>query len=586
MRIGKLWFAPALARAAAVAIVLIASAGLTNAAHAQSSVRPPESSTGFSDPAVSGNVPGNTLGNTSNSEIWREIKGGSRGDVQVQDPNAGRLIQYEGQLWREIHNGPLPRYGAWFLLATIVALALAFTFMGRMKIEGGRSGRLIKRFNGLERAGHWMLASSFILLSLTGLNILYGRSVVRPIVGPEAFATLTAWGKYIHNYVAFAFIAGLIIMFVLWVAYNIPNRYDLIWLAKGGGMFTKTHAPAKKFNAGQKILYWAIMLGGTSIALSGWALLDPFSTHFMTGTFELLKRIGIDVPYLAGAAGAALQRRHGAADEPGLARGDGHPPHCCHHRAHLYRHPRHGGRVRFHGIGRGRRELGARAPRPMGQGPGAEEGRRPHDTGGRAARRVKTGPEMWQAETARSVPRVLILGLLASLGTAGLSSAQESGVWPQKLVGHGGPVMGIVTDPGTNRALTASFDYSVILWSLEGETGTVEHRLIGHNAAVNDVAFLPDGKRAISVSDDGSAIVWDLQAGTAAEAAAGERRQGARRRRLSRRPLRRHRPLGRHGAAHRPGLAGGGAPLRGPPGPCQCGRLRRGGRRHALYRLL
>lgn len=299
MRIGKVWFAATLVRVVAVAIVLVASVGIHNAAHAQSSVRPPAES-GFSDPSVSGNVPGDTLGNTSDSEIWREIKAGSSGDVQVPNPNAGQLIQYEGQLWREIHNGPLPRYGAWALLAVIVLLALAFTFMGRITIENGRSGRTIRRFNGLERAGHWMLASSFILLALTGLNILYGKSIVMPVIGQEAFAALTQWGKYIHNYVAFAFIAGLVLMFVLWVAYNLPNRYDLIWLAKGGGMFSKTHAPAKKFNAGQKILYWAILLGGASLALSGWALLDPFTTHFMTDTFALLKRIGIDVPYWLG----------------------------------------------------------------------------------------------------------------------------------------------------------------------------------------------------------------------------------------------------------------------------------------------
>jgi cytochrome c len=91
---------------------------------------------------------------------------------------------------------------------------------------------------------------------------------------------------------------------------------------------------------------------------------------------------------------------------------------------------------------------------------------------------------------------------------------------PETLIGHGGPVMGIDADPASGRVLTASFDYSVILWSLDGDGaihnagGTVSHRLLGHNAAVNDVAFVPGTDKAVSVSDDGSMIVWNLKDGT------------------------------------------------------------------------
>ncbi len=119
---------------------------------------------------------------------------------------------------------------------------------------------------------------------------------------------------------------------------------------------------------------------------------------------------------------------------------------------------------------------------------------------------------MWQSAKASAAIRASLLALIGGL-TLGAAAGEDRAELPETLKGHGGPVMGIVADPQTNRVLTASFDYSVILWSLEGESGAVERRLIGHDAAVNDVAFLSDGMRAISVSDDGSAIVWDLQAG-------------------------------------------------------------------------
>ena len=50
------------------------------------------------------------------------------------------LIQYEGQLWREIHNGQVPRYGAWAILGMIVVLAIFFAVFGRVKIGDGRAG--------------------------------------------------------------------------------------------------------------------------------------------------------------------------------------------------------------------------------------------------------------------------------------------------------------------------------------------------------------------------------------------------------------------------------------------------------------
>ena len=159
------------------------------------------------------------------------------------------------------------------------------------------SGNTVQRFNLLERFTHWLTAISFILLALTGLNILYGRYVLKPLMGASAFATMTAWGKYTHDWIAFAFMVGLVLMFVLWVAYNLPTRADFVWLAKGGGMFSKhTHPPAYKFNAGQKILFWIVIIGGFSVSFSGVCLLMPFTLHPFAPTFGFLNLFGAGLP--------------------------------------------------------------------------------------------------------------------------------------------------------------------------------------------------------------------------------------------------------------------------------------------------
>lgn len=240
-----------------------------------------------------GRVPGDSLGNTSDSKFWRAIRGGARGNVSIPDKKAGILVQSEGESWRSVRNGPLSVYSAWALLGIVIVLAIYFAVRGRIRIDSGVSGKTVERFNSIERFSHWLTAISFIVLALTGLNLMYGRYFLLPILGPEGFSAITMAGKYAHNYVAFAFMIGLIVLLVLWARHNIPDKLDLKWLAAGGGLFKKgVHPAAKKFNAGQKILFWVVILGGLSISLSGLALLFPFQVNLFDGTVAILNGIG------------------------------------------------------------------------------------------------------------------------------------------------------------------------------------------------------------------------------------------------------------------------------------------------------
>jgi len=179
----------------------------------------------------------------------------------------------------------------------LALLALFFAIRGRIRIDHGMSGQLIERFNGIERFAHWLTAVSFIVLGLTGLNMLYGKHVLLPVLGPDVFAAITLGGKYAHNYLAFGFMLGVVLMFLLWIRDNLPNKYDLYWIGEAGGFFTKgSHPPARKFNAGQKLIFWAVVLGGLSLSLSGISLLFPFQFAFFQPTFEALNAIGFKLP--------------------------------------------------------------------------------------------------------------------------------------------------------------------------------------------------------------------------------------------------------------------------------------------------
>ena len=235
-----------------------------------------------------------TLGGSSDAELWRALRYGTADVSSSNDgPGARILVQDGGMPWLAFREGPLQRYGAWLLGGTLVLLALFFLIRGRIRIDGEKTGRTVLRFSFIERFAHWLMAGSFILLGITGLLVLFGRKVIIPWLGLDAFAPIAAASKYIHNNVSWAFMLGLILAFVFWVIHNLPSRTDLVWLAKGGGIIGGGHPPAKKFNAGQKLIFWSVMVLGASISLSGLSLLFPFELPMFAKTFAVMNQFGI-----------------------------------------------------------------------------------------------------------------------------------------------------------------------------------------------------------------------------------------------------------------------------------------------------
>ncbi|MEP2028624.1 MAG: formate dehydrogenase subunit gamma [Paracoccaceae bacterium] len=241
-----------------------------------------------------------TLGGSSDPDLWRAFRYGSADiTTQARGPAANVLVQDGGMWWLTFREGPLNRYGAYLLGGTLVLLALFFLIRGRIRIDGEKTGQTITRFKPIERFAHWLMAGSFILLAITGLVSLFGRKVMIPLFGHESFSVLAIGSKWVHNNVSWAFMLGLTMVFFMWVLHNIPSRTDLKWIAQGGGIFKKgVHPPAGKFNAGQKLIFWAVILLGASISLTGLSLLFPFELPMFAKTFDVLNSTGL--PQLLG----------------------------------------------------------------------------------------------------------------------------------------------------------------------------------------------------------------------------------------------------------------------------------------------
>ena len=203
--------------------------------------------------------------------------GGSiSGRVSIPDQKSANLIHPAGRDWRQFHEVTLRWIGAIAVLGMLIILVAFYLVRGQVKLESGYSGRRVVRFNAFERFVHWMTASCFIILAISGLNITFGKPLLMPLIGEGAFAAWSQWAKYAHNYLSFPFAIGVFCVLLMWIGGNIPNKVDVEWLKRGGGIVGHDHPPAYRFNAGQKLIYWIVVIGGTAVAISGYLLMFPF----------------------------------------------------------------------------------------------------------------------------------------------------------------------------------------------------------------------------------------------------------------------------------------------------------------------
>jgi len=198
------------------------------------------------------------------------------GRIDIPDTKAAVLIQPAGRTWDYFHEVLLHWGGAAVILGMIVILGAALLVMGRLRITAGRSGQKILRFKAFERFSHWLTAVSFVVLGLTGLNITFGKILLLPLIGPDAFSSVSEAAKYVHNFSSFAFVAGLILIAVIFFRDNLFEKVDADWLKQGGGFIKSRHAPAGRFNLGEKLVYWLSLAAGVAISVSGFLLLFPF----------------------------------------------------------------------------------------------------------------------------------------------------------------------------------------------------------------------------------------------------------------------------------------------------------------------
>ena len=227
--------------------------------------------------SVSGNSPGSVVTNPSN-ELWMNVRHNTESTKmtsQVKNVDSNMLINQQAVRWTHFRMNQLISYGSIALVSITSLILLFYLIRGKIKIKGGLSGNMVHRFSDYERVLHWVLAIVFLFLAVTGLTLLFGRSLLIPIMGNEIFSVLASASKESHNLFGPIFLFSLILMLVRFVRRNIYAKGDLTWLLRGGGIIGHSPVTGGFFNMGEKTWYWLVILIGLAISLSGLILVSP-----------------------------------------------------------------------------------------------------------------------------------------------------------------------------------------------------------------------------------------------------------------------------------------------------------------------
>ena len=223
----------------------------------------------------------------NNAPMWRAVGQGVTGYSSLpksEAPEAGNLIQpfvqypgsrlaSAGESWRQVRNNIIIPYGAALLLIAVGAMALFYWGKGTIELHGQETGRKIERFTPFERSAHWANAIAFVTLAISGVVMAYGKFFLLPIIGGTLFGWLTYALKNLHNFAGPLFAVSLVVVFVTFLKDNLPSKDDLVWLLKGGGLFSSTEVPSHRFNAGEKVVFWGgVLFLGAIVVASGLVL--------------------------------------------------------------------------------------------------------------------------------------------------------------------------------------------------------------------------------------------------------------------------------------------------------------------------
>jgi formate dehydrogenase subunit gamma len=211
----------------------------------------------------------------NNQPVWSEVRSGTPQYTSLPGRETNVLIQPQGQTWRAARV-PIVFWGGILFAAAIAGLAIFYMIRGEMTTEHRRGERLIERFSPADRYAHWLVAITWVTLAVTGLILSLGKSVLLPLIGYTLFSWLATFAKNLHNFVGPILIVGVPWLFIRFIRDNGFGADDFRWFANIRGYFKGHEYPSGRFNAGEKLVFWFVLvIFSTTLVVTGLILVFP-----------------------------------------------------------------------------------------------------------------------------------------------------------------------------------------------------------------------------------------------------------------------------------------------------------------------
>jgi formate dehydrogenase subunit gamma len=142
--------------------------------------------------------------------------------------------------------------------------------------------RYLRRYDDGERINHWVIALLFLLAGFSGLAIFHPSMYF--------FTNLFGggpWTRILHPFIGVAMVIAFALMFAKVWRDNVMNGGDREWIEHAGEMLRGDKSnmpPAGKYNAGQKLVFWASAVCLLILVLTGIVFWRPwFAGYFPIG---------------------------------------------------------------------------------------------------------------------------------------------------------------------------------------------------------------------------------------------------------------------------------------------------------------
>jgi len=131
----------------------------------------------------------------------------------------------------------------------------------------------IERFSAIDRILHWTSSLSYLYCLLSGIGIAYpSMHWLLTVLGGGEFA------RWFHPWSGVIFSIAAILMVIKWLPDMIITGEDIKWLLKVKAYVSGKHEELPevgKFNAGQKLYAWVVLISAVVLLISGFFMWFP-----------------------------------------------------------------------------------------------------------------------------------------------------------------------------------------------------------------------------------------------------------------------------------------------------------------------